>query len=112
MILAVACLAGLWLQGWQFAISVLAGGLLALVNAGWLSRSVDQLLDAARDPSRPPPNSSVLLHSAARVLLIFGSVFAMIQLPFFRPLGAVLGLSVFVLAGMLEAVILAVQKKV
>jgi len=111
-ILGLMLVASLLFETRAFALSTLAGGLLALLNFNWLSRTVDQLLAPVQGELQAPRSKAVLVYSGARVLLIFGTLFAMIQLSFFRPLGAVCGLSIFVLSGMLEAAILAVEKKV
>lgn len=113
VLILIAMIAGsLIFAGWRLAVSVLVGGVLALANFRWLDRLVAVLFRVAEGGSAPPSSLRVVLSWLARLSLIFGTLFAMIQLSFFRPLGAVCGLSIFVLSGMLEALIFAAQKKV
>lgn len=99
-------LVGWVLADWRFALSVLVGALLMVLNIRWMTLGVDRLL------GRPSPRSdaSVVMLFWLRLVLIFIALFAMIRVSFLSPTGALLGLSVFVLAGMTEAVWLLVKR--
>lgn len=88
--------------GWETGVSVAFGGLLAWVNFRWLRRGVD----AALGKSAVPGSKAVVAGFLGRFVLILGGLFVMIRFSFFSLLGAVLGLSVYVLAGVLEALLL------
>jgi len=88
--------------GFRMALSVLIGGLLAVINFRWMSAGVDGLLKRA-DSARVGVTVAKYI---ARLVLIFLAFFAIIHSSFLSVLGALAGLSVFVLAGMLEAVLL------
>ncbi len=93
-------LVGGLLGGWRFGVSVLLGALLMLLNIRWLTAGVDRVL------GRPQPRSDALLavKFLLRLALILMVLFAMIRFSFLSLTGALLGLSVFVLAGIAEAV--------
>lgn len=95
-------LTGLLFWGWQMALSILIGSLLALLNFGWLVSGVEQAMD--RGPGRG--SGRAVVKYAARLLLIFLTFFAIIHTSFLSVLGALVGLSLFVAAGMLEALLL------
>jgi hypothetical protein len=86
-------------------LSVLIGGLLAVINFHWMSAGVDALLKQVGSPRIGPTVAQYI----ARLLLIFLAFFAIIHSSFLSILGALAGLSVFVLAGMLEAVLLLIR---
>ncbi len=88
-------------QGWGFGVSVLLGTLVAGLNFGWLKGGVDRALVGGTGSG-----AEVLAKYLFRLLLISITVFAMIRVPFLSLVGALLGLSVIVLSGMLEALIL------
>ncbi|MFB3903638.1 MAG: ATP synthase subunit I [Acidobacteriota bacterium] len=91
--------------GASMGLSVLIGGLLAVVNFHWMSAGVDALLKRAATASVRATVAKYL----ARLVLIFLTLFAIIHSSFLSVLGAVAGLSVFVIAGMLEAVLLLIR---
>lgn len=91
--------------GIGMGLSVLIGGLLAVVNFHWMSAGVDALLKRA-DSARV---TGTVVKYLARLVLIFLAFFAIIHSSFLSVLGALAGLSVFVLAGMLEAVLLLIR---
>jgi hypothetical protein len=98
---------GTWiLFGFRVAGPVALGGLLAFLSFGWLTAAVDPIL-TGRKRHRP---GIVILGFVGRTVLILVCLFAMIQLSFESLMGALLGLSVFVLAGIVEAVLLLLQK--
>lgn len=86
----------------SFAASVFLGGLLAILNFQWMKAGIDRILGTGD----PAPAGRVLVRFVLRLVLILATLFAMIQLSFFSLYGAVLGLSIFVLAGTVEAGIL------
>ncbi len=97
--------------GWVFwdkwmAVSVVSGGLLALVNWSWMSAGVDRML------LRSGGDGSVrfALLYVLRLALITGALFAIIHPSWVSPKGALVGLSAPVAAGMLEALFLAVRR--
>lgn len=102
LLLICSILGGLIAFGWEIAVSVLIGGLLAILNFHWLTTGVDLLLKSG-DKRRV---GSVVAKYLARLVLIFVALFAIIHFSFLDLLGALVGLSVFVLSGMVEAVIL------
>lgn len=88
--------------GWKDAISVLVGGLITAVNILWTVRGADAILEGARGR----PDQRQVFWYMLRLLLIFGTLFAMIHFSFLGLWGAVLGLSVPILSTFLEALIL------
>lgn len=93
---------GLIVSGWGMAASVSIGGVLSVLNFHWMVAGVDRVI--SRDSSKRA--GWVILRYLARLLLIFITFFAIIHTSFLSLLGALFGLSVFVLAGMFEAVLL------
>jgi len=111
VILALMMLGALVFWSWGAGLSVLIGGLVALLNFRWMCRAVDQVLNVGPGPKRRSGAGSFLALYLARLLLILVGLFAIIYLSFLSLLGALMGLSVFVLAGFLEAVLLVLQKR-
>ncbi|RPJ58231.1 MAG: hypothetical protein EHM23_18100 [Acidobacteria bacterium] len=105
IILALMLPAAALAFGFRMALSVLIGGLLAVVNFHWMSAGVDALLKRAEKPRI----TATVAKYIARLVLIFLTFFAIIHSSFLSVLGALAGLSVFVLAGMLEAVLLLIR---
>lgn len=99
IILALLVPAGWMLYSLAVAVSILIGGLLAFLNIRWMTMGVDRLLGRADRRAAP----GLAVRFVGRLVLIFLALFAMIHSSFFSVLGALAGLSVFVLAGMLEA---------
>jgi hypothetical protein len=95
-------LGGMLFFGLQVGFSVLLGGALATVNFRWMAAGVDRVLGQANQAGA----GGTVFKYIARLVLIFVAFFAIIQSSFLSVLGALAGLSVFVLAGMLEAVLL------
>lgn len=107
--LRILCLliVGAWLfWGWGEALSVTAGGLLAYLNFSWLTAAVDRVLGLETGRKA----ALVLAGFVGRLLLILGGLFAIIHFSFMSLYGALLGLSIFVLAGILEAIFLFVKR--
>ena len=107
--LLILCLlvpgAGLF-SGWGAALSVAIGGILAYLNFSWLKAGVDRILGLETDRR----TALILVGFVGRLLLILGGLFAMIHFSFMSLYGALLGLSIFVLAGIVEAVFLFVRR--
>ncbi len=91
--------------GFPVGLSVLLGGLLAVINFHWMSAGVDALLRRAESASV----TATVAKYIARLLLILLAFFVIIHSSFLSVLGALAGVSVFVLAGMLEAVLLLIR---
>lgn len=89
-------------QGGAMALSVLLGGVLGILNFRWMAAGVDQLIYRGSGKGVGVTVAKFL----GRLLLIFLAFFAIIHSSFLSLWGALLGLSVFVLAAMLEAVLL------
>ncbi len=97
--LVLLALAGLLVSGWGALVSVAAGGGLALVNFIWLRWAV---AGALAEEKRSV--TAAAAGFAGRFGLILAGLFAIVQLSFLSLLWAVGGLSVFVLAGIEEAI--------
>jgi hypothetical protein len=93
-------------SGWGTALSVAIGGILAYLNFSWLKAGVDRILGLETDRRA----ALILGGFVGRLLLILGGLFAMIHFSFMSLYGALLGLSIFVLAGIVEAVFLVVRR--
>jgi hypothetical protein len=102
ILLALIAAGGVLRFGVGVGLSVVLGGFLAIVNFHWMTAGVDTVLGQA-DKGRI---GGTVFKYIARLVLIFVTFFAMIHSSFLSVLGALAGLSVFVLAGMLEAVLL------
>ena len=102
ILLVVFVAGGAVFRGWSMAASIAIGGLLSVVNFHWMVAGVDRVI--YRDFSKGV--RSALLKYVVRLLLIFGVFFAIIHTSFLSVMGALLGVSVYVLAGMLEGVLL------
>lgn len=96
-------LLGVLLGGWGLGLSILLGASAAWVNFHWMQKGIDRVLaGGVREKSDLKIGAEYVL----RLLLILATLFAIIHFSFLNLLGGILGLSIFVLAGMLEAVIL------
>jgi hypothetical protein len=91
----------IWSDPWM-CLSVLLGGAVATVNFRWMQGGVERVL---LKPGQIG-TKRVLIKYVGRLVLLFGAVFAIIHFSFLSIYGALLGLSVFVLSGMQEAVYL------
>ena len=107
ILLALMLAAGALAFGGRMALSVLTGGVLSFLSFHWLAAGVDRALGRG-DKGR---GTGVALRYVGRLVLIFLALFAMIHSSFFDVLGALAGLSVFVLAGMLEALLLLISRE-
>ncbi len=105
VILALMVPAAALAFGFPMGLSVLIGGLLAVINFHWMSAGVDALFRRAESAAV----TATVAKYIARLLLILLAFFAIIHSSFLSVLGALAGLSVFVLAGMLEAVLLLIR---
>ena len=105
-ILCVLVVASFVWGDWGVATPVLVGGLVALINHAWMSTVVGQALEGGEEV----PAVGVMVKYLLRLVLILGILFAMIRFSFLSLGGAVGGLSILVLAGMLEAFLLLVRQ--
>ncbi len=105
-ILIVLVVAGFVYQGPGTAMSILIGGLLALLNHRWMVAGIDAMLGTPT----PDRRKQALLQYVLRMLLILSTLFAMIHFSFLSLFGGVAGLSILVLAGMLEALIQLIEQ--
>ena len=94
-------------RGWEFGLSVLIGGLLADVNFTLMKEMVDRAIIGRKELS----NGRLVVGFVGRILLILVGLFAMIHFSFFRLLGAVLGASIFVVSGFIEATIVLFRRQ-
>lgn len=92
-------------------LSIVIGELLAWLNLRWMTAGVDRLLVKSGSGAKSEGSAISVLKYLFRLLLIFIVLFAMIHFSFLSPIGALLGLSIFVLSGMLEAILLLIQRK-
>jgi hypothetical protein len=105
LLLVVFIVLGTLVYGWAMGLSILLGGALSFLSMHWLTATVDRLLLKQGREGIP----SAILRYVGRLVLILAVFFAMIHSSFLDVLGTLLGLSVFVLSGMLEAVLLLIQ---
>ena len=85
--------------GFWMGVSILAGAVAALFNLKVLDRLARRVLA----PGARPSALRFLALNGGRMVLMLGGLFAMMQIPILSVPGAVLGLSVPILSGMLEA---------
>ena len=98
LLIAISLIGG-WAYGFWMAVSILSGALAALLNLKVLGRLASRLLE----PGGRPSALRFLAMNGARMVLMLGGLFAIMQFPFLSVPGAVLGLSVPILSGILEA---------
>lgn len=84
-------------DGWKGAASVLAGGLLSLLNARWMASGINRV--TAKQGSQNV--SGVMVGFIGRLVLIFGASFAIIRTSFLSVVGFLAGFSVVILAALL-----------
>jgi len=111
LILIVMTLGAYLFWTWGTALSVLIGGAISLLNLRWLSRAVDQILGLGMVEGQRINLGRFLAGYLGRLLLILVGLFAMIYLSFLSLIGALMGFSIFVLAGCLEAILLLVRRQ-
>jgi hypothetical protein len=104
--LGVLVLAGGVVWGWAMALSIALGGGVALLNFLLMTAGIARVLEGSR--GRRP--GWILAGFVGRLLLILGGLFAIIHISFLSLYGALGGLSIFVLAGLLEAFKLLMRK--
>ena len=104
VMLAFMVAGGIVVQGVGFGISVLIGGGIALLNFHALTRLSESVLPLDLTPAQRAPRLTSVLHYVGRLVLISLALFAIIQISYLSLIGAVLGLSVVIISGLLEAV--------
>ncbi|MGH9340489.1 MAG: ATP synthase subunit I [Acidobacteriota bacterium] len=103
VLLALLTAGAVLLFDWAMALSVLIGGVLSVINFRWMSAGVDRLLVQEKSLG----TGSVLAKFLGRLLLIFITFFVIIRTSFLSAMGALVGFSVFVLSGIVEAILTA-----
>jgi len=81
------------------AVSILIGGVLAIVNFRLMKAGIDRMLY----PGGKKKDGLLIFGFIGRLLLILLCLFVMIQTAKFNLMGALAGLAIIVLAGMYEA---------
>lgn len=96
--------------GWFEGLSVAAGGAVARLNFHWMSADIGRILSVseANEQGRQRPPS--IGRYVGRLLLILAFLFAIIHFSFLSLIGAFAGLSIYVLSGLLEAILVAVSE--
>jgi hypothetical protein len=110
-VLIVLVLGAALFWSWGGALSILLGGALAILNFRWMKGGIEQVLGAAEGVGNQPNTRQYLVKYLARLVLIFLGLFAIIKISFLSLWGALLGLSIFVLAGFLEVFLLGRRKR-
>jgi hypothetical protein len=110
-LLAILTLSGALFWSLGGALSIFVGGLLALLNLHWLTLSVDRILGVGRGAETEISQSRLLAGYLGRLILILVGLFAIINFSFLSLLGALLGFSVVVAAGFLEALLLVLGRQ-
>lgn len=103
LLVIVGCL----VFGWQTGISIALGGLLAWVNFRWMESGVDRILFGKGEAE----TGWTAVKFLGRLVLMLLGLFAMIQASFLSAGGVLAGLSIFVLSGMLEALLILFESK-
>ena len=98
--------AGFFYQGPGAAVSILIGGLMAFLNHHWMVAGIDAVLGTPT----PARRKQAMLKYLLRLILILSTLFAMIHFSFLSLFGGIVGLSILVLAGMLEALIQLIEQ--
>lgn len=99
IILAFITISGFLFFGFWMGVSVLIGGLLALINFRLMKAGIDRMLY----PGGKKKDSLLIFGFIARLLLILLCLFAMIQSANFNLAGALAGLAIIIFAGIYEA---------
>jgi hypothetical protein len=111
LIMALMTVTAAFVWSWEGALSILIGGVLALLNFRWMAGAVDQILSVGNIAGEQIRVGRFLVSYLGRLILILVGLFAIIKLSFLSLLGALMGLSVFVLAGFLEAILLMLRRQ-
>ena len=109
MVLMTTAAAIFW--DWGGALSILIGGVLALLNFRWMAGAVDQILRIGIVAGEQIRVGRFLAGYLGRLILILVGLFAIINFSFLSLFGALMGLSIFVLAGFLEAILLMLRRQ-
>jgi hypothetical protein len=104
-------LGAVFFWNWGGALSIAVGGMIALLNLKLLSRAVDQILGTELAAKKRVGMGRFVAGYLGRLILILVGLFAIVYLSFLSLLGALIGLSIFVLAGFLEAIVLVVRRR-
>ena len=110
-LLAILTLGGALFWSFGGALSIFLGGVIALLNLHWLTLAVDRILGVGGGGGREISEGRLMAGYIGRLVLILVGLFAIINLSFLSLLGALLGFSVFVAAGFLEALLLVAGRR-
>jgi diacylglycerol kinase len=115
LVLAVLGVAGFFWQGKEFALGVLVGGLVAVINFHLLHQALKGMLERAATGSPEEAKGRAKAFFAARQLLRFFAllvvIFLLVSHGWVNIFGLVLGLSTVVLTLILAAVIEVIKLK-
>lgn len=112
--LGILATAGFFWQGGQFALGVLVGGLLVVLNFHWLHRNLRGLLEAAPRLPRNQRGAAKAFFAAWQVARFFVVLIALLILlgrDWINVFGLVAGLSTTVLTLMMVAIIEVIKLK-
>lgn len=98
---------GAIVQTWMAPVSVLLGAGLAWINFGWMAAGVTAIVI----PANPKKINKLVFRFLFRLVLILGILYVMIRVSLVAALGVLAGLSIFVVAMMVEAVLLLLTRK-
>jgi hypothetical protein len=112
--LAVLVTVGFLWQGPKFALGVLMGGLLVVVNFHWLHRNLKGLLEVVPELPEGQRGQAKAFFAARQVLRFFVALvvlFLLLRQDWINVIGLVVGLSTIVLTLMVVAVIEVIKLK-
>lgn len=96
--------------GWFEGLSVAAGGAVARLNFHWMSADIGRILSVSEGNEPKRPGLASIWRYAGRLLLILAFLFAIIHFSFLSLIGALAGLSIYVLSGFLEIILVAISE--
>ncbi len=100
---ALAVLASAFVAQWRVTTGLLLGGLLALVNYHWLSASVRTVFSGAATNGLRPKLG--VIRFVLRYVVVVAAVYVAYELDVVSIVATLVGLSVFVVAALVEAFI-------
>ena len=113
-ILALLVVLGYLWQGQQFALGVLVGGLLVVVNFHWLHRNLKGLLEVVPELPEGQRGQAKAFFAARQLLRFFVALvllFVLLRQDWINVIGLVVGLSTIVVTLMVVAVIEVIKLK-
>jgi len=112
--LALLVVLGYLWQGQRFALGILAGGLLVVINFHWLHRNLRGLLEVTPELAGSQRGQAKAFFAARQVLRFFVTlavIYIILRQDWINVIGLVLGLSTIVLTLMVIAVIEVIKLK-